>query len=78
MPINTLYSTLFQMVCTLRPNNRITQKRNIVWLMVGIYLSHSVNLSRIAGKIPGEAKLLSYTRRLSRLLNNQAIDVRAW
>jgi len=78
MPINTLYSTLFEMICTLHPNQRITQLRNLVWFMVGIYQSHSVNLSRIAGKIPGEAKLLSFTRRLSRLLINQAIDVRKW
>ena len=38
----------------------------------------SVCLSRIAGKIPGPAKLLSTTRRLSRLLANPAIQVREW
>jgi hypothetical protein len=78
MPINTLYSNLFQMLRTLYPKQRITRIRNFVWLMIGIQMSQSVSLSRIAGKIPGEAKLLSYIRRLSRLLNNQAIDVRAW
>ena len=78
MPINTLYYNLFKMINTLHPEQRITRIRNFVWLMVGIQISQSVNLSRIAGKIPGEAKLLSYTRGLSRLLNNQAIDVRAW
>ena len=46
--------------------------------MVGIYQSRSVNMSRIAGKIPGEAKLISTTRRLSRLLDNPAIRVREW
>lgn len=35
-------------------------------------------LSRIAGKIPGEAKLTSATRRLNRLLDNPAIRVREW
>jgi hypothetical protein len=35
-------------------------------------------LSRIAGKIPGSAKLLSITRRLSRFLDNPAIQVREW
>jgi hypothetical protein len=35
-------------------------------------------LSRIAGKIPGRAKLVSMTRRLSRLLENPAIRVREW
>jgi hypothetical protein len=40
--------------------------------------SRSVNLSRVAAKIPGRAKLLSTTRRLSRLLDNPAIRVREW
>jgi len=56
----------------------LTQIRNFVWLVIGIYQSRSVCLSRIAGKIPGEAKLLSTTRRLSRLLDNPAIRVREW
>jgi hypothetical protein len=46
--------------------------------MIGIYQSRSVCLSRIAGKIPGPAKLLSMTHRLSRLLDNPAIRVREW
>ena len=78
MPINTLYHTWFQRIQELRPGQRITQVRNFVWLMMGIYQSRSVSLSRIAGKIPGTAKLLSTTRRLSRLLANPAIRVRAW
>jgi len=49
---------------------------NFVWLIVGIYQSGSVYLSRIVGKIPSPAKLLSATRRLSRLLDNPAIRVR--
>jgi hypothetical protein len=62
----------------LRPGQRITQIRAFVWLVVGIYQSRSVCLSRIACKIPGEAKLTSTTRRLSRLLDNPAIRVREW
>jgi hypothetical protein len=78
MPINTLYHTWFQRIRELRPNQRITQIRNFVWLIIGIYQSRSVCLSRIAGKIPGPAKLLSSARRLSRLLDNPAIRVREW
>ena len=78
MPTNTLYLTWFQRVQDLRPAQRITQVRNFVWLIIGIYQSRSVCLSRIAGKIPGPAKLLSTTRRLSRLLDNPAIRVREW
>jgi len=78
MPINSLYHTWFQRIRELRPNQRITQTRNFVWLIIGIYQSRSVCLTRIAGKIPGPAKLLSSARRLSRLLDNPAIRVREW
>jgi hypothetical protein len=78
MLTNQLYHTWIQRILELRPGQRITQVRNFVWLVIGIYQSRSVNLSRIAGKIPGTAKLLSYNRRLSRLLENPAIDVRKW
>jgi len=78
MPTNDLYHTWMQQICELRPNQRITQVRNFVWLMIGIYLSHSVTLSKIAGKIPGQAKLVSTTRRLSRFLDNPAMNVREW
>ncbi len=78
MPINELNHTWIQRICELRPGQRITQIRNFAWLIVGIYKSRSVYLSRIAGKIPGSAKLVSTTRRLSRLLDNPAIRVREW
>ncbi|MFH2103097.1 MAG: IS4 family transposase [Chloroflexota bacterium] len=78
MPINQLYDTWMHQICELQPKARITQIRNFVWLMVGIYESRSVHLSKIAGKISGSAKLVSLTRRLSRFLNNPAIRVRDW
>jgi len=78
MPINELYHNWMQRICEQRPNQRITQVRNFVWLMIGIYESRSVHLSKIAGKIPGRAKLVSATRRLSRFLDNPAIRVREW
>jgi hypothetical protein len=78
MPINELYDTWMRRICELRPGQRITQVRNFVWLVVGIYKSRSVCLSRIAGKIPGVANLVSITRRMSRFLDNPAIRVREW
>lgn len=78
MPTNRLYDTWIRQIMELRPDQRITQVRSFVWLIIGIFQSRSVNLSRIAGKIPGPAKLLSITRRLSRLLDNPAIRVREW
>jgi len=78
MPTNQLYHTWNQRIMELRPMQRITQVRTFVWLIIGIFQSRSVNLSRIAGKIPGRAVLVSVTRRLSRLLANPAIQVQAW
>ena len=78
MPINRQYHTWFQRIRELRPEQRVTQVRNFVWLLVGIHQSRSVKLSRIAGKIPGKAKLLSTVRRLGRFLSNPAIRVRDW
>jgi hypothetical protein len=78
MPINQLYDTWKIRIMELRPGQRITQIRAFRWLIIGIYLSRSVCMSRVAGKIPGEAKLTSASRRLSRLLDNPAIRVRAW
>lgn len=78
MPINQMYSTWIRRICELRPEQRITQVRNFVWLMVGIFHSRSVQLSRVAGKVLGQAKNLSAVRRLSRFLDNPAIQVRDW
>jgi hypothetical protein len=52
--------------------------RNFAWLMTGIYQRKSVHLSKIAVKIPGDVKLRSIVRRLSRFLGNPAIRVREW
>ena len=78
MPINREYHTWNMQIRQLQIMERNTRIRNFTWLIVGIYRSRSVCLSRIAGKIPGPAKLLSTTRRLSRLLANPAIRVREW
>jgi len=78
MPINHLNHTWIQRILELHPEQRITRVKNFVWLMIGIYESRSVYLSKVAGKIPGQAKLSSITKRLSRFLDNPAIRVRPW
>jgi hypothetical protein len=78
MPINQMYRTWIRRICELRPEQRITQVRNFVWLVVGIFHSRSVQLSQVAGKVLGQAKNLSTVRRLSRFLDNPAIQVRDW
>jgi hypothetical protein len=78
MSTNRLYHTWFNWIEQLRPDERITRLRNLTWLLVGIYESKAVHLSKVASKIPGIANLLSITRRLSRFLDNPAIRVREW
>jgi len=78
MPINETYRTWIQRICELRPKQRKTQVQNFVWLVVGIFHSHSVSLSQIAGKVMSSAKNVSTVRRLSRFLASPAVDVRSW
>lgn len=78
MPINETYRTWIQRICELRPKQRRTQVQNFVWLIVGIFHSHAVHLSKIAGKVMTHAKNESTVRRLSRFLANPAMDVGRW
>ncbi len=78
MTITQLYSTIMSKVQEMRPHERVTRQRNISWLIVGIFLSRSVHLLRVAAKIPGQALTSSKEKRLRRLLHNSAIRVRDW
>ena len=78
MPINTLYHTWKIRIRQLHPMERKTRIQNLAWLIVGIHQSRSVCLSRIAGKIPGRAKLLSLIQRMSRFVANPSVNVRDW
>lgn len=76
MAINRLYDTWFQRIRQLYPDTRLTVVRNMAWFVTGAYTSRSVQLHQIAGHIPGAAKLVSHTRRLSRFLDNPHLRVR--
>jgi hypothetical protein len=78
MSINRLYDTWFARIGQLRAPERRTRARNMAWLIVGIFLSRSVQLSHIARKIPFGVKLLSAARRLERFVDNPSIRVREW
>ena len=78
MSTNRLYHSWFERIRQLCPHERITRLRNLVWLMLGIFQSKSVHLSKIASKIPGWATQPSLTRRLSRFLDNAAVRVHKW
>jgi hypothetical protein len=78
MSINGVYDTLRLRMRQLRPQERATRLQNMVWMMIGILQSRSVHLSRVAVKIPSGACAASITRRMSRFLDNPAVDVREW
>lgn len=73
-----LYNTWYRQFEQLRPQERVTRLRLFTRLLIGILKSRSVQLHRVAIQIPGAAKVVSTTRRLSRFLANPAIHVRQW
>lgn len=93
MPINETYRTWIRRICKvtapfsreLRPKQRKTQVQNFIWLLVGLFHSPSVSLSKIAGMVISTAKTVSTVRRLSRFplapparagVASSAVDVR--
>jgi hypothetical protein len=51
---------------------------NLIYLMMGIFQSRSVQLNLIARKTPIRARKLSIVKRLARFLDNPAVRVRDW
>jgi hypothetical protein len=78
MSITQLYDKWCRKVEQLWPNKRVTQRRNLVWLIIGILKGRSVELSEIAATIPSQAQLNSVTKRLERFLGNAKVRVREW
>lgn len=78
MIITRTYHTLMKKIEHTIPTGHQYRQRNLGWFMTGIYQSQSVHTSKVANKIPGKAKRVSRTRRLSRFLNNSKVNVRQW
>lgn len=76
--VSALYQAWFRQVQQWWPQERVTRLRNLAWLVVGLYVSRSVHLARVASKMPGLTALVSRTRRLERFLDNPAVRVREW
>jgi len=62
----------------LRPDEIDSRLTNMVYLMMGIFLSRSVQSGRLASWIPLRVKRMSIVRRLERFLENGAVRVREW
>lgn len=73
-----LYGKWRQWLMQQIPDNCKTRLTNLLWLMIGLYQSQSVHLNHIASRLPIRVKKRSLVKRLSRWLQNEAVDVMAW
>lgn len=73
-----LYNTFLQQLGQWLPNERVTRRRNLALLVVGIYLSGKVHLSLIVRKWPLESKTPSLVNRLRRFLDNKHVVLRSY
>jgi hypothetical protein len=71
-----IYKTLFGYINKII-KQRATTIKNLSLLMTGIFLSHSIHLSRIGNEFPIGGKTDSLVQRIRRFLKNQKIDDRA-
>jgi hypothetical protein len=73
-----LYSTWYQWLTQLAPDDCQSRLKNMLYLVVGLFKAQSVHLSLIARKLPIRAKKPSLDKRLRRFLSNPAVRVREW
>ncbi|MCC9077583.1 hypothetical protein FKZ61_015890 [Litorilinea aerophila] len=73
-----LYHNVLARLGQLLPRERITRRRNMALLVVGLYLSRSVHLSLVVRKWPSASKEPSLVNRLRRFLINRRLEVRRW
>jgi hypothetical protein len=67
-----------QQIEQILPEERITRKRVLAWLMTGLFFGRNPYATRLANKIPGKAKKTSKAERLRRWLKNKDVRVRRW
>jgi Transposase DDE domain len=77
-PIPQLYRSLHEYLMQRVPDECETRLTNLIFLMMGIFQSGSVQLNLVARKTPIRAQKLSIVKRLARFLDNGAVRVREW
>ena len=70
-----LYNKVLNQLCQWLPKERITQKRNLALLVIGIYLNGSVHLDHIVRSWPIPGKVPSLVNRLHRFLSNHRVSI---
>ena len=78
VPIPHLYRSLHEYLMQRIPDECDTRLTNLIFLMMGIFQSGSVQLPLVARKTPIRAQKLSVVKRFTRFLNNPAVRVREW
>ena len=78
MPIPHLYRSLHNHLLQRIPDPCDTRLTNLIYLMMGMFLAGSVQLPKIARKLPLRQQKLSVVKRLSRFLDNPAVRPRKW
>jgi hypothetical protein len=78
LTIPELYRSLHRYLVQRIPDECDTRLTNLIWLMMGMFQSSSVQLNLVARKTPVRAKKLSIVKRFERFLNNAAVRVRPW
>lgn len=70
-----IYRNIFDPVRQWLSELRVSQQRNLAWMITGLYLAEHVYLAEIAAYRFGQAKVTSKTRQLRRFVANEAIEV---
>lgn len=78
MSIVQTYQIMLKQVNEILGGERITRIRTLTWMLSGMLLNGSVHLTKIARKVPGQAKKLSKADRFRNFLNNRFFQVRKW
>lgn len=73
-----LYGTWNRMLKQWLSQTCATRRTNLIWLLIGLYLSQGVQAGAIVAQWPLAAKASSLTRRLSRFLDNAAVRPAVW
>ncbi len=68
-----LYNELFSFLRTVHAEPHVKRVSNWVWIVVGMILSHSVQLSQIAQHIPSEAEAAGRIMQIRRWLSNRFV-----
>ena len=78
IPPSQLYRSLYERLVKLLPDEIDSRLTNMVYLLMGIFLTKKVQTGIIATKVPLRVKRVSIIRRLERFLDNGSVRVRHW